>query len=132
MSRETVETGMRWVDAFNRRDIDGMVELTTPDFEWVPAMAAIEGEIFRGREGIEMYRGRLDEAWEDLRAVADEYRDLGDRALFVGRMVGRGRVSGVPVETPLGVVTEFRDGVISVIRTFLDHDEALRAAGLNE
>jgi ketosteroid isomerase-like protein len=95
-------------------------------------MGAIEGEVFRGREGIETYWGRLDDAWEDYRVVADEYRDFGDRVLTLGRMVGRGRASGVPVDTPFGVLGDYRDGKCWRVRGFLDHDEALRAAGDSE
>jgi ketosteroid isomerase-like protein len=45
---------------------------------------------------------------------------------------GRGKGSGVRVDGPSGAVFDFRDGKISRIRLFLDHDEALRAAGLAE
>ncbi len=132
MSQENMEIVKRVVEAFNRRDIDAFAELTTPDFEWVPMMAAIEGEVFRGRQGIETYLGRLDDVWEDYRVVAGEYRDLGDRILYLGRVVGRGRSSGVPVDTPLGALTDYRDGKCRSLRNFLDHAEALRAAGLSE
>jgi len=36
-----------------------------------------------------------------------------------------------PAEAPLGQLCEFRDGKIARLRTFLDHGEALRAAGLS-
>src|SRR5271157_31407 len=95
MSQKNVEIAKRMVAAFNQRDIDFFMQATTSDFEWFPALSAVEGEVFRGREGIDTYWGRLDEAWEDYRLVADEYRDLGDSVLILGRMVGRGRGSGV-------------------------------------
>ena len=87
---------------------------------------------FEGREGLERYYGMLAESWEDLQAVAQEYRDLGDRVLALGRNRGHGKGSGVPVEGPHGAVLDFRDGKISRIRLFVDHSEALRAAGLSE
>jgi ketosteroid isomerase-like protein len=131
MSQANVEVAKRLIDGFNRRDLDIWDELSTPDIEWFAVMGAVEGEVFRGREGIETYWGRLDEAWENYRVVADEYRDLGD-CLTLGRMVGRGRGSGVPVDTPLGVLGDYRDGRCWRIRGILGHDEALRAAGLSE
>jgi ketosteroid isomerase-like protein len=130
--QENVEVAKRVVDAFNGRDVDALLDLVTPDFEWFPAMGAIEGEVFRGREGIETYWGRLDEAWEDYRVVAGEYRDLGDRVLCFGGIVGRGRGSGAPVDTPFGILWDYRDGKVRRSRTYLDHGEALRAAGLEE
>jgi len=38
----------------------------------------------------------------------------------------------VPVDSSLGMVFDFRDGLISRIRGYLDHGEALRAAGLSD
>ncbi len=132
MSLENVEIAKRATDAFNLRDIDGLVALTTRDFEWYPAMGAVEGEVFRAREGIATYWGRLDDNWEDYHVVVDEYCDLGDHVLVLGRVVGRGRGSGVPVDAPLGFVEDFRDGKMWRVWGFLGHDEALRAAGREE
>ncbi len=96
------------------------------------SMSAVEGEVFRGREGIATYFERMRDAWEEFRSLAGEYRDLGERVLFIGRLQGRGRGSGVPVDTALDIMFDFRGARISPQRSFLDHGEALRAAGLSE
>ena len=70
MSQENVELVKRLIDAFNRRDVEGFAALTTPDFEWITSMAAVEGEVFRGREGIDTYFGRMKEAWDEFLALA--------------------------------------------------------------
>ena len=106
--------------------------LFTPDVEWYPAMGAIEGEVFRGRDGVEVYFRRLIDAWEEIRVVAEEVRDLGDRVLVLGRLAGRGSSSGVPVDSPVALIYDLRSGRICRVRVFLDHGEALRAAGLTE
>jgi ketosteroid isomerase-like protein len=100
---------------------------------WFPAMGvAVEGGSFRGSEGVEKYFEELRDTWEEIRLVGKESRDLGDRVLLLMRIEGRGRGSGVPVDAPFGVVIDFRDGKISRTRSYLDHGEALRAAGLSE
>ena len=132
MSQENVETVKRLIDAFNKRDVDAFAEITTPDFEWTTSMAAVEGEIFWGREGIDTYFGRMKESWDEFLALADEYRDLGDRVLWLGRLEARGRSSGVPVSAPLDILYDLRDGKISRMHSYLDHGEALRAVGLSE
>jgi len=120
-------------DAFHRRDIDAFVELTTSDFEWVPVFAArLEGDVYRGREGVERFLREVGETWEEFRPVPEDYRDLGDRVLALGRLRTRGRGSGVPIDAPWAGILDFRGVKISRIRTYLDHDEALRAAGLVE
>jgi ketosteroid isomerase-like protein len=133
MSRANVEVVERATDAFNRRDVDVFDDLTTSDFEWFPAMdRLVEGGSYRGREGIEAYFEAVSGTWEQFQLLPDEFRDLGDRVLWLGRVEGRGRSSGVRVDTPLGTVVDFRDGKISRLRGYLDHGEALRAAGLSE
>jgi ketosteroid isomerase-like protein len=132
MSQENVELVKRLIDAFNKRDVDAFAEITTPDFEWSTSMAAVEGEIFWGREGIDTYFARMRDAWDEFLALADDYRDLGDRVLWQGRLEARGLGSGVPVSAPLDILYEVRDGKISLMHSYLDHNEALRAAGLEE
>ena len=92
----------------------------------------IDGNSFQRREGMQAYFADVDGAWEELRLIYDEYRDLGDRVLVLGRLEGRGRGSGAVVETPQGAVADFRDGKLSSVRSYLDHAEALKAVGLAE
>lgn len=133
MSREHVELAKRGVDAFNRGDLDAFAETVTPDYEWVGAfLGIVEGGSYRGREGMARYFAEAEETWEELNVSGDEFRDLGDRVLVLGRMEGRGRSSGVAVDTPYTMVVDFRDGKVSRTRAYLDHAEALRAAGLAE
>jgi ketosteroid isomerase-like protein len=134
MSQANVDIAKRAVDSFSRRDVAAYYdELFTPDYDWFPALVgAVDGDSFRGREGVQAYVETASEAWEELRVSLAEFRDLGDRVLCLGRMEGLGRGSGVPVEAPLGAIFEFRNGKISRMRAYLDHAEALRAAGLSE
>lgn len=132
MSQENVEIVKRALDAFNRGDADAFAELTTPDLEWKTGLGAVEGEIFRGREGVETYFGRLGSAWDEFRFLADEFRDLADVVLVLGHLEGRGRHGGVPVVSPVGAVWDLRDGKIWRLRAYLDQSEALGAAGLAE
>ena len=80
-----MDVAKRMVDAYNRRDVDGMfAELVTPDVEWWPAVAgAYEGGCHRGREGVEGFAAALGEVWEEVQLIADEFRDLGDRVLVL-------------------------------------------------
>ena len=132
MSLENVEIVKRAIDAFSRGDADAFADLTTPDLEWTTGLGAIEGEIFRGREGVETYFGRLGEAWDEFRLLPDEFRDFGDVVLVLGRLEGRGRRGGVPIDSTVGTVWELRGGEIWRLRAYLDRAEALKAAGLSE
>jgi ketosteroid isomerase-like protein len=131
MSQANVEIAKRCGDAFNRRDIRALLDLAAP--KWTLSSQLLDaGADFRGREGLERFFGMLAESWDEFHTVVDEYRDLGDRVLLLGRFTGRGRGSGVTVGAPTASILDFRDGQVSRIRLFLDHGEALRAAGLSE
>ena len=133
MSQENVEIAKRVMDAFNRRDINAFVQPTTSDFEWFPALGmAVEGDSFRGREGVEAYFEALHATWEEVRLVAEEVRDLGEIVVWLGRVEGRGKGSGDHGRCALGAVLDFRGEKAWRARSYLDHGEALRAAGLTE
>jgi ketosteroid isomerase-like protein len=51
---------------------------------------------------------------------------------MLGRVEARGKTSGAPVVTPIASVSYFRDGKVYLVRSYFDHGEALRAAGLAE
>jgi uncharacterized protein len=116
------------VDAFNHRDVEALLNMGTPD--WVLSSQLLDASAdFRGREGIERFYAMLSESWEEFRTVVDDYRDLDDRVLCLGRNTARGKGSGVTVDAPTAAILDFRDGKVSRIRLYLDQSEALRAAG---
>jgi ketosteroid isomerase-like protein len=125
-----VEIATQAIEAFNERDIDVFAALTTPDFEWSPSMVAIEGETFRGRDGIDRYFRSLANAWEQFHVHRDRFREAEGLVVMLGRLEGHGMVSGISVDASLGMVFDLRGGQISRIRGYLDHAEALEAAGL--
>jgi len=117
--------------AFGQRDLSSYEELFTPDFEWLPALPmAIESEGYRGRDGVERYLEEISDTWEAYRVIPDEYRDVGNSVLMVGRFEARGKASGVAVDSPLAAVFGFQNGRCSRARAFLSPDEALKAVGL--
>lgn len=133
MTHENVEIVKQALDGFNRRDVQALMALSTSDCEWFPGIGgAVDGRVYRGHQGIDTWLEELRVVWETQRLYGDEYRDLGESVLLLGRIEGRGRASGVEVNAPLGAVFDLYDGKIRRLRTYLDQDEALRAAGLSE
>jgi ketosteroid isomerase-like protein len=136
VSQENVDVSKRALEAFARPDLDAYDDLYAPDLEWFPAgPLALQGEGYagyRGREGLETYLRDRRVMWEEIRTVEAELRDLGDCVLMLGRLQVRVRSSGVTLDSPSGVIFDFRDGKISRMRAYLDRGGALRAAGLSE
>ena len=130
MFEERVKLVEELIEAFNARDVDGFLRLTTEDFKWFTSVMAVEGEVFVGREGIETYFQRMRDAWDEFVGLLEVWNDLGDRILVSGHLEGRGRGSGVDSRSHRWTCCyEFRGDKISLMHSFLDHDEALRAAG---
>jgi len=59
--------------------------------------------------------------------------DAGDdQVVVLAHQTATGKGSGVPVELHLGQVQELEDGRVIRVRNYLEHAEALEAAGLSE
>ena len=131
MSQERVEIARRGIEAFNSGDVEALATDTTEDVELFAALAgAVEGGGFRGRVGIEAYFQITAETWAEFRILAEDYRDLGDRVLVVGRIWGRGRGSRVPVEAPNAIVMDFRGEEVWRIHSYFDPAEAMEDVAL--
>jgi ketosteroid isomerase-like protein len=135
MSEQNLALFRRALDAYNRRDLDEVLELAHPEVVWHPAFEALLGgkaTVFRGHEGMREIFAAVDEAFSEIRAEADEIRDLGrDRVAASGRLRARGRASGAEIDSETSWLIEFRDGRVLTVWTFLDPDEAFRVGARN-
>jgi ketosteroid isomerase-like protein len=114
----------RWVAG----DIDGMLELATSDFEFVPAIAAsVEGGSIEGHDDFRRFFADLGETWETFRISADDFREAGGRVMSIGRLTAKGRGSELELDQPIYSVLWFRGDRIARMQSFLDESEA-RAA----
>ena len=134
MSKENVETYKRAVAAFNRRDIEAVLEELDPGVEWHPLFQVLLGgevTVYRGHEGYREFV-RDNSSGVELHVEYSEVRDLGDQVIAIGHLRARGKESGAETESPVGYVVEFKNGKAIRVREYLDPKEALEAAGLEE
>jgi ketosteroid isomerase-like protein len=132
MSEENVDRLRTAVDAFNKRDGTTFDRLLAGDAEIVPVRAALEGTTYRGQGAGSQYCTAVDETWESLTWEVDEIRGVGELAVAVGHIRGKGRQTGATIDTSGGWVAQFRDGLITRFRTYTNREDALEAAGLRE
>ena len=135
MSQDNVELVRRAADAFNRGDIDALLEELDPEIEWHPLLQVLfggEATVYWGHEGTREFQRDLDEAFTELEAEPSEFRDLGEQVIAIGQLRGRGRESGAKTETAIVWLVEFKNGKAVRVREYLDPKEALEAAGLSE
>jgi ketosteroid isomerase-like protein len=131
VSQENVLLARNAVAAFNRRDLTGLVEMTTGDFEWVTWTGTVEPTAYHGAEGLASYF-RDSDVWELINLEAREFRDLGDEVLVVGMFHARGGGSGVEIHAPYYSAFFTSGGKLARVLSYQTEDEALEAVGLSE
>ncbi len=128
MNDAPLDVAHRGYACWEAGDIDGMLELTTPDFEFVPAIAAaVEGGSIKGRDAVRRFFADLDETWETFRISADDLREAGGRVMGIGRLTAKGRSSELELDQPIYTVLWFQGDRIARMQSFLEESRA-RAA----
>jgi ketosteroid isomerase-like protein len=135
MSQENIDVYIRGLEAYERRDVEALLDTVDAEVEWHSAILVPlggEGTVYRGHEGVRMLLRDLDQGLAEMKVEISEIRDLGDRALATGRIRARGKRSGARTESPFAQVVHFKNGKAIRIRAYLDPEEALEAEGLRE
>jgi ketosteroid isomerase-like protein len=128
---DNVEIIQQFLEATNRRDVEGMIALMHGDAEFVPITAAMEGVEYRGHAGVRQFMKDLTEHWEFFEAIHEKWQDLGDRVVATGCWHARGKASGVEIDNQPAVWLAYvRDGRIARWRTYTDVDQGLAEAGI--
>jgi ketosteroid isomerase-like protein len=113
-----------WVAAWNRGEVDVLIEGADPDHEWVVAREHPGSTTHRGRDAVAGYLRDWIDTIPDLRIEIAEIKEDGDRVLVVMQMRGTGAGSGAETEVRTAIVTTFRDGIAVRTEEFLDPEEA--------
>ena len=130
MSAENLAAARRIVDAFNRRDLDSVLDDLDSEVqldEWQEAPGA---QSYHGPEGVRKGLDSWFETWEWMRVDIEEMRAVGDRVLFTLHQRAKGRGSGIEIEITSWNVYSFRDGKVSRMQLFTSREPAVEAAGL--
>jgi ketosteroid isomerase-like protein len=136
MSRENVELVRRLLDAWNRRDLEAMLELSGPEIAFVNSPTAVEPGTRRGRDEVS---AAVEKQWEiltDGRVEVHEFFDRGDEIIVVARLSRRMPGSDAKIEEPQLGSYRFRDGKLIEMEVLAfgraEVKRALEAAGLSE
>jgi ketosteroid isomerase-like protein len=117
------------VEAFNSADPRQAISSFHPDVEFTSGFT--EHKTYLGLEGMREYAADLDAVWEKWHSEDNRFVDAGgEQVVWLYRIVGRGKGSGVPVDQAIAIVYTMRDGLIWRGRVFLDQQSALEAVGL--
>ena len=132
MAERDIETVRSLYDAFNRRDVDGLIATLDPEMEWHPLLGELGGGVYRGHDGVRRLVSEINDTWEEFRVELEDVVDAGEVMFVFSRSHGRGRSSGLEANVAFITVMEIREGRFLRGRSFASLDEALAAAGLQE
>jgi uncharacterized protein (TIGR02246 family) len=131
MSQENVQIARRAFESFNRRDLAGAAAVFAQDAEWVPYLAALEEEVYRGRDVIErMWREVLGHLPDFRIEVVQVVADSPDTVVLEVAFQGMGKASGAGTRATVYQAAWFRAGKVTRVQGFRTAAEALEAVGL--
>jgi ketosteroid isomerase-like protein len=132
MSQENVEVVRRWAGAYNRRDLDRLIGLTSPDVVLDNSNAAFDGAVYRGHDGVREWLSWVRGMWKRQQIQPQEFIPVGaDQVVVRVRLVSVGRDDVETVAQGAGLLT-VREHKVTQLKTFQSRAEALEAVGLAE
>ncbi len=112
-------------------DFSRTAEWADPQIDWV-RFGAPGANAWTGVNAMVEAAGELLGGYEQLRAEADDYRDLGDeRVLVLTRWIGRDRAGESEVEQLRANLFRIRDGKVVRLIFYWDRDRAFADLGLD-
>ncbi|OLE38821.1 MAG: hypothetical protein AUG48_00835 [Actinobacteria bacterium 13_1_20CM_3_68_9] len=130
---QNVELARRGMEAYNRGEIETVLELFSPEVQIYAPPDFINAGVFHGREGWLRWTAHWNEAWESFDIRVDGVEPIGERFVVLdAHQVGRGRGSGVSVEQDVVFVYEIGDEGCVYLAIHPDRDHALGDIGRRE
>ena len=111
----------RLYNAFNQRDMEGIVALCSADMEFV-AVTGEEvgrGDPYRGVDGLREYIRDVERIWEELLITPSRVEQSGDCLLVVGRVYVRSRELGIR-DMPVAWIWRLGGGLFVCGEVFAD------------
>jgi len=131
MSEENVELVREGYAAWNRGDIDLIIEGAHPEIEIVQPPEVPDSKTYSGKAGVAEAFADWPKQWDDFRAELLEVIDVSDtKVVSVSRHQLRAR--DIEIEQEVSYVHTFRDGLVVRWEMFFTRDAALEASGRSE
>jgi ketosteroid isomerase-like protein len=99
----------------------------SPNFEF---HSVLLGQVFSGPNWAQEFREDIAQAFDDFALEIEEILDLGERAVVVVRVSGRGKGSGAPTSRQRGFVWTFEGETAVSATQYPSKAEAMEAVGL--
>jgi ketosteroid isomerase-like protein len=119
----------RFIDHWNETGEFPWDELD-PDAVFVIDPRSFVAGTYRGHDGVRELLRLTAETFDRFRYEIDEWVDLGETVLALGRIRARGAQSGATGTQSGAFAIQVRDGMVVSYRSYLRREEALEALGV--
>ena len=111
MAEQDLQLAQEGYDAWNRGDLDWLLEHVTEDIEVKPNKAINRFEdVYRGREGWIAFWEKWHQVWEGAKVKVHRFEDMGDHGVLVLLSFDRPSDNGDPESVPVNHWITFREG----------------------
>jgi ketosteroid isomerase-like protein len=93
-SQHFVTVGLRFVEAFNRGDIDACVEMCAPEIEWYASNRYSDAESHIGQGDVKLYLEALHGHLDEPRMEPEDGFQIGNHVMLINRLRGKGTLAG--------------------------------------
>lgn len=118
----------RWIDAWNWREVNVLVELADPGIVLQPLRLRGLSEAYHGHEGIREWMRVIDHEQHGHRLTPQSLKSLDSRRILA---VGTVRI-GADVTSPFSGLYEHRDGRITFMSHYFTPPSVLESIGVLE
>jgi ketosteroid isomerase-like protein len=103
----------RAFEALNAGDPYVFLEAYDADIElWVPAFSGLDSGVMRGAKEVELWYAHTFAQWGNPHYEVEQLIEWGPHVAALGRWVGRGRRSGIELESEWVTIFSFSEGKI--------------------
>ena len=117
----------RAFEAFNSRDLEGLLTLLHPDVRVRSLMTEAERTDYDGHQGVREWHAAVVDIFPDWRPRPRDVRDLDDAAVVLFDVTATAAASGVRIEQCYWLAAHARDGAVDFFGFFRSEDDALDA-----
>ena len=110
MSQENVELLRAVYAEWAKGNFRAGRELLDPEIELYPLQGLPGAASYHGRQDSLAYVERWLESWDEYRILPEEFIEAGDQVVVIYRAVGRGKSSGIELDSRLGHIWTILDG----------------------
>jgi ketosteroid isomerase-like protein len=125
---ENVAVARAFVEAFQRDELDSMIDTLHPAVEVNEWPEGPEARTYHGHDGVREAIAVWSESWERMDVTVEDVSEVGEHVVMTLQQRFKGKGSEVEVAITSTNVFTVRDSKIVRVQLFTDRDSALAAA----